>query len=189
MIIFSSDKLERALSRFELDEWQKAKYVLLFLCLYAFSGAFPSFIFLIRLPLSPAAPHSSVLASALCNILVMVLTYLGVRKCYLTNKAADDRDFVGRFFALYVPASLELLAVIVGFLIVVGLSLSFGGAYLPRTARHLPSMPRAVLIYVVYVAIPIATWLFFYILNRSFGRLAALVSKKHIATDDAAGGA
>jgi hypothetical protein len=185
MIVFSSDKLERALASDGLDSRQKAQFVILFMCLstpHMFSHLLGSII----PDFESSEPPGHSLIMVCCGIIALILTYVGIRKCYLTNKSADDKEFVTRFFALFFPASFKVLLVLLFFVVVSGtfaFLLNDGtlAEYFPRTVRQIPGL-KNVLAYLVYPAVPLVTWLFYYALNRSFRRLAAMISAQESKT-------
>ena len=119
------------------------KYVILYLSVGVFSGMSPAFVYLIIPTFGPSAPPMTALVSGLCTALIIVATCMGIRKCYLTNKAVDDRDFVARFLALYFPASFKVFLVVMA-LLVGSLFVSSQGPLLsrlfPRTGRHMPEV-------------------------------------------------
>jgi len=85
MILFSSDKLEKALVSGSVDSWQKTKYVILYLAIGALSGEFPLLIHLIVPTFGPAAPPFTTFFSLVPAVLATVITCIGVRKCYVSK--------------------------------------------------------------------------------------------------------
>ena len=165
MILFSSNKLERALAADSLTSWEKAKYIIFIIILYSFSG-----------PIQVLAPSfgskpsiGQLLTSSICGILVIIFTYFGAKKCYQTNKRIDDTDFVGRFAALYMPMSFKLIAIS---LIAMGITamIIYSGAFDKQTGID-------GFVYFLYIMGPVGTYLFYIYLNRSFRRLGLLINE------------
>ncbi|HVN94990.1 MAG TPA: hypothetical protein VMT62_01040 [Syntrophorhabdaceae bacterium] len=100
----------------------------------------------------------------------------------LVNRSADDQDFVSRLFILYFPAGLKVFAVIV-LLIIATAVLSVESAF-PRTSRDITEL-KTYFVYFLYITVPFMTWLFFFILYRSFKRLAGLIVEGNKAPNDA----
>ena len=190
MIIFSSDKLEQAIAFNRFDPWQKTKYVILYFIIGIFTGVAPSFTHFFRPTFGTAEPPMTSSISTVTTILIAIITYIGIKKCYLVNKTADDHDFVSRLFMLYFPAGLKISAIILFFIFVIPVIASFAGARLsalfPRTAQHAPEF-KNMLIYFLYIAAPLVSWLFFFILYRSFKRLAGLIIKINNTHNDGCG--
>ena len=182
MIIFSSNKLEQALSRDALDSWQKTKYVILFMAAPALTGTLPALIHLVTPTFWQTAPTRNSLIYWCCSLPNIILIYAGARKCYLINKGADDKDFAERFFALYIPVSFEILLFVILLVIVGAVLYSYdAGTYLahifPRTADSISTSKNSI-VYFMYIMTSVLTWLFFLMLICSFERLASLIAKR-----------
>jgi hypothetical protein len=163
MILFSSLKLERKLAENSLSSWDKAKYMIFVIILYTFQGP----IFVLTPSFGPPRPLATYLISFVTTILVILVTYHGIKACFLTNKAADDTDFISRFAVLYVPMTFKFIAVI--------LPISFLSFYIISFLKD--EIHDKALIYFVYLSAPIGTYVFYLFLNRSFKRLGKLVSQ------------
>lgn len=166
MTLFSSTRLEQLLSENYLDSWTKTKYMILVTVLYSSTG--PAHLFT---PYLPKQPPVYPLAPLGIWLLIIVITYFGVKKCYLTNKAADGTDFIGRFIVLYVPISFKLLFV--------GLILLVFAAMVSRGLSVEKDQQQNFFAFMAYLIGPAGTYLFYVFLNRSFRRLVVLINEKH----------
>jgi hypothetical protein len=163
MIIFSSNKLRKVLANDSLDSWAKAKYIVLVMAIHCFSGPFywltPSF--------EKREPWPYELCSVFSGCIVILVTVLGIRKCFLTNKKGDDNDFIGRFAVLYVPVIFQIIP----FLIILGIVVFVVSPYLPAE-----EITEQDIIFSAELLFPIGiTYLFYVLLNRSFEKLVELI--------------
>ncbi len=165
MILFSSNKLEHALAAGSLSSWDKAKYLIFIILLYSFSGP----IYVLTPSFGPKPPMWHSLLSLVSTTLVIGLTYVGAKKCYLTNKATDDIDFSGRFAALFVPMTFKFIAAMLPIMVI--------GAIIAFSTSSDKELRMNVFVYFLYSMIPIGTYLFYNFLNRSFKRLGILINE------------
>jgi len=165
MILFSSNKLERALADSSLPSCDKAKYVIFIIILYSFSG--PLYVLTPSFGTKPPIWHS--LTSLVSTILVILFTYFGAKRCYQTNKGIDDTDFVGRFAALYMPMTFKFIAIML-LVIVIAAMIIYAVAFDKETKKH-------IFLYFLNITGPVGTYLFYIYLNRSFRRLGILINE------------
>ena len=166
MILFSSTKLEGALAANTLTSWDKAKYIIVIIILYSFSGP----IYVITPSFGQKPPLWNSLISFISTSLVILFTYFGAKKCYSTNKAADDADFVGRFAALFVPLTFKFLAFMLPLFIV--------AAFFAFSASSEKEVRTTIFAYFLHAGAAIGTYLFYIFMNRSFKRLGKLINDK-----------
>lgn len=162
MILFSSNRLERALAGNTLNSWEKAKYIIFVIIFYGFSGP----IYVITPSFGPKPPLGNSLATFVSAILTIIFTFFGAKKCFLTNKANDDSDFAGRFAALFIPMTFKFFAISA---IVMAIS-----AILVSLVSPDKEMNKRFFVYFLHSMAPIGTYLFYLFLNRSFKRLGVL---------------
>src|SRR5689334_18329784 len=107
MILFSSNRLERALAENTLTSWEKAKYIILIIIFYTCSGP----IYAITPSFGPRPPVGNTLVNFLSAILTIIITVFGAKKCFRTNKANDDVSFIERFAVLSMPIAIHLFII------------------------------------------------------------------------------
>jgi hypothetical protein len=166
MILLSSIKLERAIAENSLTSWDKAKYIIFVIILYSFSGP----IYILTPSFGPKPPIWTSLVSFVSTILVVFITYYGAKKCYLTNKEIDDKDFPGRFAALFIPMTAKFLAITIPIMVVTGVFASSSFFADKETKKD-------IFIYFMYISAPVATYVFYVFLNRSFKRLKQTINE------------
>jgi hypothetical protein len=105
MFLLSSKKLEKALAYDLLDEWEKTKYLLFTVALYALNNA----------PVGLIRPYSGTkpLPINQCfflgsSVLSVAITLICLKRCFQTNKEIDDRNFIERYTILFVPISIRV---------------------------------------------------------------------------------
>ena len=162
MILFSSKELERKLASNSIDSWDKAKYMIVLFVIYSFSGP----IYVLAPSFGPQPPVGTLLASPISVLFIILATYFGIKKCYLTNKATDDIDFIGRFVVLFIPMTLKFILVLlpIFFLFVIILS---------SLSDH--EAAKNTFLYSTYLMGPIGTYVFYQFLNGSFRRISVLL--------------
>jgi hypothetical protein len=167
MIIFSSNKLRKVLANDSLDSWAKAKYIILIMAMHCLSGPFywliPSF------EKKELWPHT--LCSVFSGAIVILLTILGIRKCFLTNKKGDAKDFIGRFAVLYVPVIFQLIPLLLIPYLVIVLIVT---PYLP-----VEKITEENIFLYTDLLFPIGiTYLFYALLNRPFEKLVEMIRER-----------
>ena len=162
MILFSSKKLEHKISNNELAQWEKTKYLIFTWIIFGSASFFDL--------LGPNFHTKSTWQSALDGfgaILFVLITYFGIKKCYMTNKKADDTDFIGRIVILSVPILLKIFLTFFFLLFLYSNIKSYFFGNQPFSEN---------LIYCLFSGIGPVLQIFFYIfLNRSFRRLTLLM--------------
>jgi hypothetical protein len=105
MFFLSSKKLEKALAYNLLDEWEKTKYLIL-TAIYHYLFIVPAGI--IR-PYSGAKPPSINQWFNLANsVLSLLIVIFCLKRCFRTNKAIDNLNFIERYTILFVPISIRV---------------------------------------------------------------------------------
>jgi hypothetical protein len=168
MIIFSADKLRKALANDSLDSWAKAKYMIFVIAMYGMSGPFywfaPSF--------GPKKPLPYYVASSVSYVLTILFMVHGAKKCFRMNKTGDGKDFVERLAALYVPMTFEFIPVAASLFLITA---CFSVYVLPFDKET----NYRVFSYLTLLLTPILMWLFFVLLHRSFESLVKLIKKQN----------
>ena len=156
MIFFSPRKLEQQLLNESITAWEKAKYLVLAVVISALAG-----------PLFCATPsvkeqHLGItaLVQLLTTILGLYITYKGIRKCYSTNN--QEEKFIERFICLRVPWTVIFGAVLAPLSI----------AIIVIAKKAFPEVPD-LSSFIIYICSPVITYLYYYALNSSFGRISA----------------
>ncbi len=162
MKIFSSRKLEQSIADNQLTCWDKAKYVLFTaIVLVVFSGP----IYLVIPIYGRSAPALNSLFSLGFTILGTFVTYYGIKECYATNRASDDKDFIERLAILSIPVFTKFIFIVFPTtLYVVILMSSFR-----ETQPMFPIILSALS--------PVLFYVYYYVLNRSFTRLGRVIEK------------
>lgn len=165
MILFSSRKLEVALSNNLLNDWQKVKYIIFMTVLGYLSGTvywgtplYGRSIPLFRLPFY--------LASAIISAYV---AYRGIKKCFKTNEVIDAMSFFERIICLSVPVWLQLTII----LLPLTLALSW---LIVRIGNAVPELEEKLWL-IFYVLSPATAFVYFHLLNNSFVRLGVLLKE------------
>lgn len=164
MILFSSNRLERALAESTLTSWEKAKYIILIIIFYSCSGP----IYVITPSFGPKPPVGNTLVNFVSTILTIIITCLGAKKCFITNKDIDDANFTERFTALSIPIAIKLFTISI---IIISIGLLF-------TLKCDNFTCYNYITYLLNLMSPVITYIFYLLLNRSFRRLAILVNEK-----------
>jgi hypothetical protein len=162
MILFSSKKLEHKISNNELAHWEKTKYLIF---TYIFFGS-ASFFNLLSPNFHPKPTWQSAL-DVFGAVLFVLITYFGIKKCYMTNKESDNTDFIDRIVILSVPMILKIFLIYFFlFFLYFNIKMYFWGKQ-PLSGN---------LIYCLFSGLGPVLQIFFYIfLNRSFRRLTTLM--------------
>jgi hypothetical protein len=120
VILWSSQKLEQALAKGQLDSWTKVKYLLIPAVMGALSAE-PFFLF--RPVYGKEPPAINDLFFSIFAIITAFITYWGIKACFKVNTNIDGKDFLERFvvltlpviiriFSFYIPCGIVLLAII-----------------------------------------------------------------------------
>jgi hypothetical protein len=165
MILFSSKELERKLASSSIDSWDKAKYVIVLFVIYSFSGP----VYVLTPSFGPHPPVGTLIASPISVLFIILATYFGIKKCYLTNKATDDVDFIGRFVVLSIPMTLKFILVLLPIFLLFVIILSTLSGH--QAARNTFS-------YSPYLMGPIGTYVFYQFLSGSFRRISVLINQQ-----------
>ena len=167
MIWFSSKKLEKALSEGVLSDWEKAKYLVLMAVLSALSGSayLPRPIYGRRLPAEIRAFYLAF------GVIGMLVVYFGIKRCFNTNQKIDAERFFERMACLSVPVSAKMVVFCLpAFLVVLWAAVLLGRSH---------SEPHEETTNELVVALgclgPVLLYLYYWMLNRSFARLGALL--------------
>ena len=167
MIWFSSRKLEKALSEGVLSNWEKARYLILVAVLSALTGPayLPRPVYGKR---EPAEIRALYLAFA---VVMMLVVYHGIKRCFNTNQKIDAERFFERMACLSVPVFAKMVVFCVPAFLVVLWAVALHGTSHPE--------PDAETINKLVVALgclgPILLYVYYWMLNRSFARLGALL--------------
>lgn len=171
MILFSSNKLEKAIADDSLDSWTKAKYMILVIAMYSLKNSFywfaPSFG-----PETPLPYYAAAFASWLLGI---VITFHGGKKCFKTNETSDGKNYVERLAVLYVPLTFRFIPIFFFFLAIMAFIV----------ACLLPIDKETQYLLFPYLLLPLTLfliWLFFVLLNRSFERLGELIRERNTSS-------
>ncbi len=161
MILFSSNKLQKALADDSLDSWDKAKYIIFVIAMYTIYGPFywfmPSF--------GEKKPMLFQLASFASYLFTILITIYGAKRCFKTNKIGDGKDFVERFDVLFVPMTFEILPLALLLLAITFYLAEYVVPYKDEETK------RTVVLYCMLLCAPILTWLFYTLLDRDFERI------------------
>jgi hypothetical protein len=160
----SSQKLEAALSEGTLSEWEKTKYIIL---LTVLSLAF-SPVFWLTPKYSDGPGGVDAIISLLALLLNVVLTVKGLKNCYNVNKNADDKNFIERFTVLYVPMVIKFTLIIIPLFFAFSAFVGFRKESSPVLFSLYPT--------IVQISGPIAIYVFFRLLRRSFNRLSVNIN-------------
>ena len=160
MHLLSSKKLETKLARRKLSEWDKTKYII-FTSIFAIAAnpvfwPFPAYMRM------EATTTTGLAASIgmICWIANALVTYIGIKNCFESNKLIDGKSFIERFSVLFVPVSVQMF--LVGLIVIFGIGI---GIY-PITKD------QKILQLLIEVASVGLLYIFFFLLNRSFLRLS-----------------
>lgn len=108
MILFSSRKLEKALVAGKLDNWGKAKYIIIPAVVFAPFSATVAF-FSPRFGEKPSGLYF--LVQFAFYIATMFITYFGMKLCFRANEKIDGKNFIERFSILLLPVALKLYCI------------------------------------------------------------------------------
>ncbi|HOO77522.1 MAG TPA: hypothetical protein PK636_01760 [bacterium] len=108
MILFSSRKLEKALVTGTLDNWVKAKYIVIPAVVFAPFAATVAF-FSPRIGEKPSGLY--LLTQFAFYIATMFITYFGMKLCFRANEKIDGKNFIERFSILLLPVALKLYCI------------------------------------------------------------------------------
>ncbi len=166
MILFSSRKLEVALSNNLLNDWQKVKYIIFMTVLGYLSGMsyWGQSMHGRKWPLYFA---SFQLASAIVSA---YLAYKGIRKCFKTNEAIDATSFFERMACLTVPVWIRLAIIILP--VTIGL-----GWMIVKIEQAAPELQYKFSL-IFYVLGPVWVIVYYHMLNNSFVRLGVLLKER-----------
>ena len=163
MILFSSRKLEAKLAKNELSEWQKAWYLIL-----------PSLFFG---PLSYLRPRFGASPTTMDSIslwvsgvLIVIVTYIGLRKIYKINAGIDGKDFITRCTILGLPVGIRffLISILTMVFIIIILGIIF---YSDRDVIRPYYSP------IIYTFLVILTVFLYASLVKSFKRFGNLLKQ------------
>ncbi len=170
MTVLSSEKVERALAKNELTGWQKGKYLIILMVLGYFSVPFRLVSPTYSRP--PLIVESIDLATVVVSVIIIVY---GIKKCLRINEAIDHQNFIERFVILSVPVSVKILIVsIPSIFILQWLMFGYFSPNHPNLYQYLPGS--------FYIIGPIATYIYYFFLKRSFVRFGQLVKEKDHGT-------
>ena len=164
MILFSSTKLERKLADETISQWEKAKYILILFVLFGLTAP----IYIITPCFKSEAPTSAWLIGLISIPLTIVVTYMGIKKCYHANEFISNTDFIERFVPLFVTLTLKFTLIILPFSFLLNFILT---SYDVKTIADID-------IYLTYSILPIMTYIFYIFLTRSFHRLGKLIKNR-----------
>ena len=166
MIIFSSRKLEQSIADNRLASWAKAKYLIFTAVVMAvFYGPF----YLVHPFYGESAPTLNSIFSLIFTIVGVFVTYYGIKECYATNRAVDDKDFLERFAILSVPVFVKVsIIVFPATLCVSMLMLSLRETH-PMLSKRFPI--------ILSLLGPLLFYIYYCILNRSFTRLGRVIEE------------
>ena len=106
-MIFSN--LEEAIAGNKLSQREKTKYlvfaVLICSVAYPFELAMPGFG-------KPAASSSWDTTWLRVTAANMIVAFLGIKRCYRTNEAIDNNEFIERFILLNFPMTIKLVLIV-----------------------------------------------------------------------------
>lgn len=165
MILISSRKLENKIPKNELTDWEKTKYLIF---MFIFSGT-AAFFSLLKPNFGPEPPRWDTIITLSSCIASVLISYFGIKKCYLINKEVDNAHFIERFVILSVPMITKFLLFNVSafILYIIIWAYLFG-----------KEQPSKDLTYYLFSGIGIIIGIAFYVfLTRSFHRLALLMEK------------
>ncbi len=160
MILLSSKKLEKALAYNLLDEWEKTKYLII-TALYHYLFIVPTGI--IR-PYSGVKPPSInqwfYFANSVLSVLIVIFC---LKRCFRTNKAIDNLNFIERYTILFVPISIRVfLFILLPIFILLVLILNSIRPQYPEVFNYF-SIPLTVIS-------PVIIFICFHMLNNSLKR-------------------
>jgi hypothetical protein len=161
MIIWSSQKLERAFAQGKLTPWSKVKYLILPAVISSLFG--PAYVIKPRYGSRP--PGFNMLFSLFFAVLTAYLTYRGIRGCLRQNDQIDGKAFFERFVVLGVPPMFRLAAIIIP--LSVGMMIIF--AQFPQYPVLRVRGPIA-----VAALSPLATYAFYAMLRNSIRRFGEM---------------
>jgi hypothetical protein len=163
MTLFSSDRLESALSENSLSSWVKTKYFIFIIAAYSMSGPF----YFLRPVFGAKQTLLYSLLSLASTALTIAITWFGIKKCYQTNRTTDNDDFLGRFSVLSIPMLFKFIALVFFILIAMG----FISLALPFDRKLYGNL--------IYLLTPVIAYWFYAALNRSFTRLTFLIIERN----------
>jgi hypothetical protein len=165
MILFSSRKLELALSKNQLNGWEKTKYYILPAVLGALSGP----AFWARPIYGQKHPSALFPFSIFFALLYAFIAYQGIKICFHSNEATDGKDFLERMICLSLPILVWLYIVLLPVSIVLLAIVGF-----LFDAKHSPEAGLRISIGWYFFG-AVWFWLFYFLLNRSIKRLGVLI--------------
>lgn len=173
MILFSSRNLELAFAREELTKWDKVKYLIFMAVLAALaSGPF----YWIRPVYGTKMPTLNMFVSFACSVLSAYIAYWGIKKCFQINESGDGRDFFQRMACLTVPVTFR-----VG---LVAIPVAIGVGVLVGIVLRIDPERQSVLLNLYYLMGPALAFFYYHLLKRSFLRLARLLTRSEIDTEE-----
>ncbi|MCX6899718.1 MAG: hypothetical protein NT105_13595 [Verrucomicrobia bacterium] len=163
-MIFSN--LEEAIAGNKLSQREKTKYLV-----FAVLICFIAYPFELGMQtLGKQHDNTSVdLTTMLGSAANMIVAFLGIKRCYRTNEAIDDSNFIERFILLNFPMTIKF--VLLMFLLIL--------AYIVMTwalKSHYPAVWERIPTYLSVLVILI-TYFYYVFLNRSFVRLGAKIGE------------
>ena len=166
MILLSSGKLERAIAKKILSNWEKTKYIILPIILTTlFYGPF----YIIRPNYGVKPPLINSLFTFFFCIISTFIVYSGIKKCFKTNESTDKEFFIERFMILLIPIMFKLILFFVPFILILVVIVGSMREHLPIVFKRFPIILSAFC--------PIMYYIQYYLLNRSFVRLGNLLEK------------
>lgn len=167
MIIFSSRKLESALAEKRLTSWQKAKYIIVPAVFFILIGG-P--LYVLRPIYGTRQPLFLTICWCISSILSALLTYRGIKMCFHANEAGDGKDFLARLAILTLPVAAKYTVLFIPFTLCLLIILRMMSKIYPWVKE------QPVLVF--YGVIPLAVYVYYVLIRRSFNRFAALLERK-----------
>lgn len=161
MILFSSTKLEAALAKGELGDWDKTKYLLLSVVLMALLAPAAA---LIRPHFGPVHPPWNMFFALCGAVLAARFVYVGIKRCFEINRTIDGDRFIERFTVLFVPITIRVM------IVVVPLSIAANRIVAGRREAN-PMLYRLYFPVTMSLTAPLVMALYYWLLARSLERL------------------
>ena len=159
MRLWSSKILELELAGGQLSEREKVKYLLLPALFTVFIGG-PLALIAPRYGLHP--PRYDALVALINGLLMVAVTFFGIRKAYRINQRIDGLDFIERFTVLALPVNIRFTVAALPLLIVLIV------VFHRLDSRLLGGLHRIFPLY--RLVFPVATLWFYQMLSASFSR-------------------